>query len=89
MQDNQLSSEQLLNAFARYCDEGKFYDAYALALDHHESVELFGTMMTDESEPGDMIGLFLLFCKELDRDRAIKYAVILIDLYKNKNIPEK
>ena len=84
-----MAEEQLLDTFAKYCDEGKFYDAYALALDHHESVELFGTMMTDESNPGDMIGLFLLFCKEQDRDRAIRYAVILIDLFKKKNIPEK
>ena len=89
MQDNRLSNEQLLDTFAKYCDEGNFYDAYALALDHHESVELFSTMLADESKPGDMIGLFLLFCKEHDRDRAIRYAVILIDLYKKKNIPEK
>jgi hypothetical protein len=89
MQNSQLSQEQLLDTFSSYCNEGKYYDAFALALDNYETVPLFNEMMTDEDKPNDMIGLFLLFCKELDRDRAIKYATILIDFYKSKNINEK
>jgi len=89
MADIQLSNEELLDKFASYCDEQKHYEAFALALDHHEQVEMFSTMLADESNPGDMIGLFLVFCREQDRDRAIRYAVILIDLYRSKNIPEK
>jgi len=89
LSDFMQSEDALLDAFAVFCDEQKYYEAYALALDNYETVELFSTMLADESEPGDMIGLFLLFCKEQDRERAIKYAVILIDLYKRNELLEK
>ena len=89
MQDFQQSPEVLLDAFASLCNDGKYYEAYALALDHYEKVELFIKMFSEESEPGELIGIFLLFCKEQDSDRAIKAAVILVDLYKRKNYLHK
>jgi len=89
MQNEKYTEEHLLDAFAALCEEEKFYGAYSLALDYHESVPLFAKALCDESNPGDMIGLFLLFCRQQDRSRAIKYATMLIDLYKHKGIPEK
>jgi len=89
MNDTNHPTENLLSTFEIYYREGNFYDAMSLALDHRESVDAFYDALTKETSPGELIGILLLFCQENDRDRAIEYATILIDLYKQNNYPDK
>ncbi|MCL2187309.1 MAG: CHAT domain-containing protein [Defluviitaleaceae bacterium] len=89
MDNASQNKESLLNTFAGYYNEKKYYKAMALALDNFAAVDDFSDALTQEANPGDLIGILLLFCQENDRDRAIEYATILIDLYKQNDYPEK
>jgi CHAT domain-containing protein len=81
--------EQLRVIFNGYVTAGKQYNAYALALDFYEMAKPLLDELSKNYEHDFLYTVFVLFCCEQYKDRAISLALMLVDEYEQTQENEK
>jgi hypothetical protein len=80
--ENTRTTERLRAIFGEYVMQNENYKAYSLAFDYYKLAKPMLDELAENYEHDFLYAVFIVFCCEADKDRAIALAVMLVDEYK-------